>query len=220
VTSNEIWRRYLEAGAAVGQLTVARAEDIAKRLFDTDEDERERAWSEVDHLAQFGMRMGEQLVDMARAELSRQLMNRGGDSLDRLFAGIADLLGSESAGRSSQAPEPSEPTGSLGAPIDVEAAVETTKTFEKHETEGSGASWTTEPRPHNNPHKNKDKHNKDKQNKDKQSAKGPKGKQERHQGTGKKHKHKKKEKEPMVAGGAESDGVFAFATPAGPAPSS
>jgi hypothetical protein len=93
MTSNESWRKYLEAGAALGQATAARAEDIVKGLFDEDEDERESAWRDLEQLTRFGRLMGEQLAELARAELARQLKSLGGGSFDQLFQRISDLLG-------------------------------------------------------------------------------------------------------------------------------
>jgi len=94
VTSNEAWRKYLEAGTALGQQTVARAEEIARGLFAPEEGERREAWQEVDQLARFGMQVGEQLVDVARAELTRQLKNHAVGSFDDLLERVKDLIGS------------------------------------------------------------------------------------------------------------------------------
>jgi hypothetical protein len=93
MTSNESWRKYLDAGAALGQATAARAEDIVKGLFDPDEDERESAWRDLEQLTRLGRVMGEQLAEMARAELARQLKSLGGGSFEQLFERISDLLG-------------------------------------------------------------------------------------------------------------------------------
>ncbi len=112
MTTNESWRKYLEAGAAVGQATAARAEDIAKRLFDPDEEERESAWRDLEQLSRFGRVMGEQLAEMARGELTRQLKTFGNGSFEQFFDRIADLFGAT-------APAP-EPPG----PIEHEAVLE------------------------------------------------------------------------------------------------
>jgi hypothetical protein len=95
VTTNESWRRYLEAGAAVGQVTLARAEGIARGLFGPDDDERETAWHDLDELTRFGRQMGDQLIDMARAEMSRHLETLGVGSLDQFLDRIVDLVRSQ-----------------------------------------------------------------------------------------------------------------------------
>jgi hypothetical protein len=118
VTTNESWRKYLEAGAAVGQATAARAEDIAKRLFDPDEEERESAWRDLEQLTRFGRLMGEQLAEMARAEITRQVKSFGGGSFEQIFERIAELLGAPDA---PPAPEPPEREAVLEARVVVVA---------------------------------------------------------------------------------------------------
>jgi len=105
VTTNESWRKYLEAGAAVGQATAARAEDIARRLFDPDGDERESAWRDLEQLTRFGRLMGEQLAEMARAELKRQVKTLGEGSFDQVLEWIGDLLGTPATPTGTKSPE-------------------------------------------------------------------------------------------------------------------
>lgn len=93
MTTNDSWRRYLEAGAAVGQLTLARADEIARGLLADDEEERATAWNEFEELTRFGHQMGEQLVEVARAELTKKLETLGVSSLDQLLERIAELVG-------------------------------------------------------------------------------------------------------------------------------
>jgi hypothetical protein len=105
VTTNENWRRYLEAGAAVGQVTLARAEGIAKGLFGPDDEERETAWHDLDELTRFGRQMGDQLIDMARAEMSRHLEALGVGSLDQFLDRITDLVRAQPVDSPSQSAE-------------------------------------------------------------------------------------------------------------------
>ena len=114
MTSNDSWRRYLEAGAAVGQVTLDRAEEIAKGLIAPDEHERENAWQELDQLTQFGRRMGEQLADMAVAEVTRRLETLGVGSLDQFLDRVGRLVRPpvdqpSDRAESSEDPESSEP---------------------------------------------------------------------------------------------------------------
>jgi hypothetical protein len=106
VTTNDSWRRYLEAGAAVGQVTLARAEGIARGLFAPDDEERETAWRDLDELTRFGRLMGDQLIDMARAEMSRQLETLGAGSLEHFLDRIADLVRSQPVDAPSRSAEP------------------------------------------------------------------------------------------------------------------
>ena len=115
MTTNESWRRYLEAGAAVGQLTLARAEEIARGLLAPGEEERSNAWDEFEELTRFGRLMGEQLVEVARAEVTKQLETFGVGSLDQLWARISDLVGSAGVDE----PDQSTRTGAMHVPEDL-----------------------------------------------------------------------------------------------------
>jgi hypothetical protein len=113
VTSNDSWRRYLEAGTALGQVTLGRAEEIAKGLLAPGDEEREAGRNDLDELTRFGRQMGEQFVDMARAEVSKQLEALGVDSLEELFDRLADLVRSQPVDvpshRAESAPDPGPP---------------------------------------------------------------------------------------------------------------
>jgi len=91
VTSNESWRRYLDATTAVGQVTLDRAQEIARGLLSDDEQTRTRARRDLEDLGRASRLFGGQLVALARDELGRQLKQVG--SLDELFDRIADVLG-------------------------------------------------------------------------------------------------------------------------------
>lgn len=91
MTSNESWRRYLDAGAAVGQVTLARAEEIARGLLAPEEATRERARRDLDNLGRTSRVVGGQLVELARHELTKQVKTIG--SFDHLVDRIAEVLG-------------------------------------------------------------------------------------------------------------------------------
>ena len=173
VTTNDNWRRYLEAGTAVGQVTLARAEGIARGLLAAGGDERESAWHELDELTRFGRLMGEQLVDVARAEMLKQLETLGVGSLDQFLERIGDLVGSQSVDA------PSHPAESPRVPEHPERAA------------GAGASGTA--RTENAPTHGKSKEAEAKK-KDKKDKKGPKGLK----GSKGKKKAKKKETKEKV----------------------
>jgi hypothetical protein len=126
VTTNDSWRRYLEAGAAVGQLTVSRAEEIAKGLLAPGEEQRKTAWREFEDLTRFGRQMGEQLVEAARAELTKQLKTSGVGSFDQVWTRITDLIGSVPDGPANTAATPPEHV-EPGAGSNGSAVVETTE---------------------------------------------------------------------------------------------
>jgi hypothetical protein len=81
---------------------------------------REAAWDDLEDLARFGRQMGEQLVEVARAELSKQLESVGVGSLEELFDRLADLV------RSQPVDVPSQRAGSspdAGPPLHLEPVV-------------------------------------------------------------------------------------------------
>jgi hypothetical protein len=90
VTTNDSWRRFLDTGAAVGQVTLTKAGEIAKGLMDPEPENRERAWRDLDDLGRAGRQLGEQLADLAKSRLVRQLGHPG--SLEETIEWIADLV--------------------------------------------------------------------------------------------------------------------------------
>jgi hypothetical protein len=97
----------------MGQVTLGRAEEIAKGLLAPGDEEREAARNDLHELTRFGRQMGEQFVDMARAEVSKQLEALGVDSLEELFDRLADLVRSQPVDvpshRAESAPDPGPP---------------------------------------------------------------------------------------------------------------
>jgi hypothetical protein len=182
VTTNESWRRYLEAGAAVGQLTLARAEEIARGLLAPGEEERSTAWAEFEELTRFGRLMGEQLVEAARSGVTKQLEMFGVGSLDQLWERISDLVGSAGVDESYQ----STPNRAAEVPEDLiyrPAGAEVTST---HPGQAAGTGDVGHPKDK----KDKDgRGKKDKKDKDGRGKKGPKGKRS------KKHKEENEEKD-------------------------
>ena len=116
MTTNESWRRYLEAGAAAGQETLARAEQIARGLMAPTEAQRRSARRDLAYLTRLGRRVGEQLADTARVGLSRQLDTVSVGPIDEFLHRVADVVRSPTV---DSAP-PAEP----GSPVDRHPAPE------------------------------------------------------------------------------------------------
>jgi hypothetical protein len=112
VTTNDSWRRYLETGAAAGQATVARAQKLGRGLLAPSEAERKSAWRDLEDLTRQGRELGEQLVSVARVELTKQLETLPVESLEGFLHRVADLVRSPTA---SQPAQPSE----LALPVDL-----------------------------------------------------------------------------------------------------
>ncbi|MHB1584328.1 MAG: hypothetical protein ACYC0E_11320, partial [Acidimicrobiales bacterium] len=85
------WKRYVEAGALLGQVTRARAEEIVRELVGAGEVQREQAQRWVDDLVERSRRASEDLVSLVRAEVSAQLTTLGLDP-DDLAKQAAELL--------------------------------------------------------------------------------------------------------------------------------
>jgi polyhydroxyalkanoate synthesis regulator phasin len=85
------WKRYVEAGALLGQVTRARAEEIVRELVSTGDVQREQAQRWVDELVERSRRTSEDLVNLIRSEVAAQLTALGLDP-DELAHQAAELL--------------------------------------------------------------------------------------------------------------------------------
>ena len=88
--TDESWRRFLDAGALIGQVSMARAEEISRGLLSEDEAIRRESWRDLEEMGRVGRKMGEQFVTLARAELAKQLEGVG--SFDQRGDRLGDLL--------------------------------------------------------------------------------------------------------------------------------
>ncbi len=115
MTNSESWRRLLDAGAAVGEITLTKANEIAKGLMAEEPTARDQAWRDLDDLGRFGFKMGEQLADLARSQVRGRL--RDLDALDQLIDLVGGLFSSSSRGEESPeeaaGPEVLHPGGGL-----------------------------------------------------------------------------------------------------------
>ena len=96
---NDRYRRYLDAAAVLGQITRARAEELMKDLMGSGDDQRAQAQQWVDELVDRGRDAAGDLVDVVRAEVSKQLQGLGLDP-EELARQAADVMRrSAAAGR-------------------------------------------------------------------------------------------------------------------------
>jgi polyhydroxyalkanoate synthesis regulator phasin len=95
------FRKYVEAGAVLGHVTRARAEEIVRELVNAGEVQRDQAQHWVDDLVERSRKATDGLVDVVRHEVSNQLSSLGIKSVDDLAHQVADILHrSAQAGRS------------------------------------------------------------------------------------------------------------------------
>ena len=88
---NDRYRRYLEAAAALGEITRARAEQLVKDLTSGGDAQRAQAQQWVDDLVERGRDAAGDLVDAVRTEVSKQLQGLGLDPED-LARQAADIM--------------------------------------------------------------------------------------------------------------------------------
>ena len=89
---NDFLKRYLDAGMAFTQMTRSRAEAIVKDLVKAGEVQREQTQERVDDLVERSRKNTEQIMDMVRREISKQLSGLGlatKDDLAKLEAKLA-----------------------------------------------------------------------------------------------------------------------------------
>lgn len=91
MASNEGFRKYVEAGAVLGQITRARAEEVVRELVGAGEVQRGQAQHWVDDLVERSRKASEELVHLIRAEVSSQLGSLGVDPED-LAKQVAEIL--------------------------------------------------------------------------------------------------------------------------------
>jgi hypothetical protein len=113
VTSNESWRRLLDAGAAVGQATLARANDIAKGLMAGEPAVREQARRDLDELGRAGRRLGEQVAETLRSGLVAQVAREA--RLDALVDLFEDLMARPARHGADPGTRPPDAAPGLGA---------------------------------------------------------------------------------------------------------
>ena len=93
MANNDPFRRYIDAGAALTQMTKARAEELVQELVKNGEVQRKEAQSKVDDLIERSRKSTEALLSLVHAEVSNQLSSLGIGSLDDLARQVASLLG-------------------------------------------------------------------------------------------------------------------------------
>ena len=91
MASNDGFRKYVEAGAALGQITRARAEEIVRELVGAGQLQGTQAQEWVDDLVERSRKASEDLLALVRTEVASQLTALGIDPED-LAKQAADLL--------------------------------------------------------------------------------------------------------------------------------
>jgi len=91
MANKDSFRKYVEAGTVLGQITRARAEEVVRDLVGAGEVQRGQAQDWIDDLVERSRRASEDLVKLVRTEVSSQLASLGIDA-DDLAKQVADIL--------------------------------------------------------------------------------------------------------------------------------
>jgi len=92
--ANEMWKRYLEVGVTLTEMTRKRAEEFVRDLVKAGEVQQERAQKAVDDLVDRSRRNTEELVALVRQEIKSQVSTLGiatKDDIKRLEGRINQL---------------------------------------------------------------------------------------------------------------------------------
>jgi polyhydroxyalkanoate synthesis regulator phasin len=119
MANNDPFRRYIDAGAALTQLTRARAEELVQELVKNGEIQRKEAQTKVDDLIERSRKSTEALLSLVHTEVSNQLSSLGIGSLDDLARQVASLLGRATS------TNPARKAGTKKAPATKTAAKKT-----------------------------------------------------------------------------------------------
>ncbi len=93
MANNDPFRRYIDAGAALTQLTVARAEELVQELLKDGGFQRKEAQTKVEDLLERSRKSTEALLSLVHAEVSDQLSSLGIGSLEDLARQVASVIG-------------------------------------------------------------------------------------------------------------------------------
>ncbi|HEY6624461.1 MAG TPA: hypothetical protein VIX85_11545 [Acidimicrobiales bacterium] len=93
MADNDPFRRYIDAGAALTQLTMARAEELVQEFMKNGEFQRKEAQAKVEDLFERSRKSTEALLSIVHAEVSDQLSSLGIGSLEELARQVASVIG-------------------------------------------------------------------------------------------------------------------------------
>jgi len=101
------FRRYIDAGILLGQVTRARAEELVRDMIDAGEVQRDQAQDWVEDVVDKSRKTTETLLTTVKNEVESQLSLLGLGSLDDLAKRVADVL--MNSGSPARHPEPPDP---------------------------------------------------------------------------------------------------------------
>ncbi|HXQ18578.1 MAG TPA: hypothetical protein VN781_03015 [Acidimicrobiales bacterium] len=138
MSEDEGWQRYADAANTLGQIARARVQEIARDLLATGETGGEHARQWTDELLERSRSVVDELVDVVRAEVTRQLETLGVRSPEDLLRRLTETFGRP--GR------PDRGSSRRDAPIDV-SPLERAATGSASKQKGSKAKAADKKKP-------------------------------------------------------------------------
>jgi hypothetical protein len=93
VPEDDGWQRYMDAANALAQLARGRVEEIARDLLSTGEAEGDLARQWTDDLLERSRSVVDEVIDVVRAEVTRQVESLGLGSPEDLFRRLTETFG-------------------------------------------------------------------------------------------------------------------------------
>jgi polyhydroxyalkanoate synthesis regulator phasin len=90
---NDAFRRYLDAGVALSQITRSRLEELVKEFVRTGEVERNRAQDWVEDVVKRSVDLSEALLAQVSNEVSKQLADLGLGNVEEVAKRVSEILG-------------------------------------------------------------------------------------------------------------------------------
>jgi hypothetical protein len=117
VSEDDGWRRYVEAANALRLMAQARAEEVVRDLLASGETETDhvRQWS--DDLLERSRIVVDELVDVVRVEVTRQLESLGLNSPEDLLRRLTETFTRSTRSGGGPAPEPAPPIDVRALPL-------------------------------------------------------------------------------------------------------
>ena len=118
---NDAFRRYLDAGVALSQITRSRIEELMKEFVRTGEVERNRAQDWVEDMVKRSVDLSEALLAQVGNEVTKQLSDLGMANIEDIAKRVTEILSSV-PGTPFKAPRSGRGTKSKGTTVKRAAA--------------------------------------------------------------------------------------------------
>jgi polyhydroxyalkanoate synthesis regulator phasin len=140
------WQRYVDAASALAQLARARVEEIARELRASGATEGEQARQRADDLLERSRSVVDEVVDVVRTEVTRQLETLGLGSPEELFRRLSETFGRSGSADRSPPPRPVVPIEAAAAAPGTEKSASTPSASKQRTAKPKGADKKKQPK--------------------------------------------------------------------------